>query len=175
MALNKKKVIIAIAALVVVGGIGTAIGNSTTEEATAPVASTPAATTESPGPTTESPAPVTESPATAEEAAPLQVADNADPADIETVLSGFPGDGAGYTVLDSATTDHAEGTVVGLEVETPLGTTERGVWILLTNGSVQATNAETVEGASASWPVRKDARYAMDDEVISVEMSLGAN
>lgn len=168
MTLNKKKVIIAIAALAVIGGIGIATGNSTTEEATAPVTPAPAATTEAPAPATASPAP-------AEETAPVEVADDADPADIETVLSGFPGDGEGYIVLDSAATDHAEGTVVGLEVETPEGTIERGVWILFTNGSIQAANAETVKGSSASWPVRKDAPYALDDEVISVDMSLGAN
>lgn len=181
MALNKKKVIIAIAALAVIGGIGIATGNSTTEEATAPAAPAPAATTEAPAPATAPPAPATassspaESSAPAEEAAPVEVTDDADPADIETVLSGFPGDGEGYSVLDSAATDHAEGTVVGLEVETPEGTIERGVWILFTNGSVQAANAETVKGSSASWPVRKDAPYALDDEVISVDMSLGAD
>ncbi|KAD3515023.1 hypothetical protein GD627_11985 [Arthrobacter yangruifuii] len=177
MALNKKKVIIAIAALAVVGGIGSAIGNTSTEETTAPVTSAPApaATTEAPAPSTEPHDPASETPARAKESVPVQVADDADSADIETVLSGFPGDGEGYIVLDSAAADHPEGTVVGLEVETPLGTTERGVWILLTNGSVQAANTETKEGTSASWPVRKDAPYALDDEVVSVDMTLGAN
>lgn len=184
MALNKKKAIIAIAAVAVIGGVATAM-DTTTEEAPAPVTATPApATTEqppapvtaTPAPdTTEAPAPVTETPAPAEEEAAVQVADDADPADIETVLSGFPRDGEGYVVLDSAAADHADGTVVGLEVETPLGTTERGVWMLRSNGSVQAANEDTAENTAASWPVRKDARYALDDEVISVDMALGVN
>ncbi|MCQ1954135.1 hypothetical protein [Arthrobacter sp. zg-Y238] len=169
MALNKKKAIIAIAAVAVIGGIATAM-DTTTEEAPAPVTATPA-----PAATEEAPAPATETPAPAEEETPVQVADDADPADIETVLSGFPRDGEGYVVLDSAAADHADGTVVGLEVETPLGTTERGVWMLRSNGSVQAANEDTAENTAASWPVRKDARYALDDEVISVDMALGVN
>ncbi|MDK1361343.1 hypothetical protein QNO00_13845 [Arthrobacter sp. zg-Y1219] len=192
MALNKKKVIITIAALAVIGGVGNAM--DTTEEAPAPVTAvpSPAATTEAHAPATESsapaeedptqaPAPVEQAPVNAEEApapaeeAAVQVADDADPADIETILSGFPDDGEGYVVLDSAAADHAEGTVVGLEVESPFGTTERGVWMLLSNGSVQAANEDTTEDTSAAWPVRKDARYALDDEVISVDIAIGVN
>lgn len=185
MALNKKRVIIIIGALAVIGGIGIATG-TTNQEASGPVTSSPApapATTDAPAPTatdapapttTNAPAPPTES-TDAAETAPAQVVDDAEPADIETILSGFPGDGEGYVVLDSAAADHAQGTVVGLEVATPEGTTERGVWILRNDGGLEAANTETKEQTSAAWPVRKDARYAQDDEVISVATSLGMN